>query len=67
MTKNKRKEKKIIELKFNEKKEKVIILMKNANLEIYDRVLQLVESQSDKKVLLLPSEYIEEIKIIKIK
>ena len=58
--------KNVIEVKFNSEKEKIFIFLKSGiTTEIYDQILELLTIQEESNIYLLPSEFIESVKVIK--
>lgn len=64
----KKKDKNIVEIKFNSKKEKIFIIMKEGlSISDYEQFLKMCDSfiRSENKVWILPGDLIQSIKVIK--
>ena len=59
-------EEKVIEIKFDKEKEKIFIFLRpNITLAIANEIIEIFKLQDEHKIYLLPSEYIESVKVIK--
>lgn len=59
--------KSIIEIKINPRKERLIVLMKaNTTSEVCKEILKLVDAADKHIALLLPSEFVEEVKLVRL-
>lgn len=61
-----KKNERCIEVKFNSAKEKIFIFMKPyITPDVYHQILNLFDAQSNSKIYLLPTDYVESVKVIK--
>ena len=58
--------KKVIEIKFNSRKEKIFIFLKeNTTLKAFDELFKLFNLQHENKIYLLPENFVSSVKVIK--